>query len=145
MMPMYHLLKENDGIKAIHAALNLLKPDGTIFISFINMVAGIIYAMKFQPDIIADLIEQEFHNTFIENRSFSGQAFTQAYFAKQDEILPFMEQFPLEKLHFIGQESNIMNRSKEIVNLWFDLCEKVCECEDLLSWSEHLMYIGKKR
>ena len=151
MGPMYHLLDETERIKAVNAALNLLNPNGTIFISFINMIAGIIYAMKFEPDIVSDPIEQVFHDAFIENRSFSGQAFTQAYFANQNEILPFMERFPLEKLHFFGQEgitspceSNIMNQPKEIVDIWLDMCEKVCEREDLLSWSEHLMYIGRK-
>lgn len=151
MGPMYHLLEETDRIKAVNLSLKLLKPKGEIFISFINMFAGIIYAMKCRPDIISDPVEQEFHNSFIDNKSFTGEAFTQAYFAKQDEILPFMEQFPLEKLHFIGQESitspcesNIMSQPQKIIDLWLDLCEKICEREDLLSWSEHLMYIGRK-
>lgn len=152
MGPMYHLLKESDRVTAVNAALNLLKKNGIIFVSFINMFAGVIYAMKFQADIVSDLAEQEFYNDFIENRSFAGKAFTQAYFAKQDEILPFMAQFPLEKLHFFGQESitspcegNIMSQPKDIVDLWLDLCEKIWEREDLLSWSEHLMYVGKKK
>jgi 2-polyprenyl-3-methyl-5-hydroxy-6-metoxy-1,4-benzoquinol methylase len=150
MGPLYHLLEKEDRVKAVNAALNLLKQNGVIFVSFINMFAGIIYAMKFMPDIVSDPIEQEFYHTFFENRSYSGAAFTQAYFAKQDEILPFMSQFPLEKLHFFGQESitspcegNIMSQPKEIVDLWLDLCEKIWEREDLLSWSEHLMYVGR--
>jgi 2-polyprenyl-3-methyl-5-hydroxy-6-metoxy-1,4-benzoquinol methylase len=151
MGPMYHLLKESDRIDAVNAALKLLKPNGVIFISFINMIAGMIYAMKCQPDIIGDPCEKYF-DAFMENTSFAGGAFTQSYFSKQDEILPFMEQFPLDKLHFFGQESisspcenNIMSQEKEIVDSWIDLCEKICEREDLLSWSEHLMYIGRKR
>ncbi|MHB1150957.1 MAG: class I SAM-dependent methyltransferase [Eubacteriales bacterium] len=153
MGPMYHLLEETDRITAVHSALKLLKVNGVLFISFINMIAGMIYAMKCQPDIIGNPIEKEleFYNAFINNKSFAGEAFTQAYFAKQDEILPFMEQFPLEKLHFIGQESitspcenNIMSQTQEIVVSWLDFCEKICEREDLLSWSEHLMYIGRK-
>ncbi len=151
MGPMYHLLEESKRVKAINASLKLLKKGGVIFVSFINMFAGMIYAMKFKPDIVADPIEQAFHDAFLENRSFSGMAFTNAYFAKQDEILPFMNQFPLKKLHFIGQEgitspceSNIMCQTEEIIKLWLDMCEKVCEREELLSWAEHLMYIGEK-
>jgi len=151
MGPMYHLLVEADRATAVIAALQLLQPGGVIYASFINMFAGIIYAMKIQPDIITDQAEQGFYNTFIENRSYAGQAFTQAYFARQNEILPFMSQFPLEKLHLFGQESvtspcenNIMSQPKEIVELWLDLCEKIWEREDLLSWSEHLMYVGRK-
>lgn len=151
MGPMYHLLTESDRAKAVKAAINILKPGGTIFISFINIISGIIYEMKFQPDLISDPNEKEYHNCFLENQSFSGQAFTQAHFSTQDEILPFMSQFPLEKLHFFGQEgitapceNNIMSQPKEIVDLWIDFCEKICEREDLLSWSEHLMYVGRK-
>ena len=57
----------------------------------------------------------------------------------------------LKKLHFLGQEGitapcegNIMSQPKEIANLWLDMCEMLCEREELLSWSEHLMYIGEK-
>jgi len=30
-------------------------------------------------------------------------------------------------------EGNIMNQPKEIIDLWIDLCEKICQREDLLS------------
>ena len=151
MGPMYHLLEESDRITAVNAALKLLNPNGIIFISFINMFAGMIYAMKCQPDIINDPNEQKFYNAVAGNLSFSGMAFTMAHFSAQDEILPFMSQFPLVKLHLFGQESitspcegNIMAQPKEIVDLWLDFCEKIWERKDLLSWSEHLMYVGRK-
>lgn len=151
MGPMYHLLKKEQRIKAINAALKLLKPNGIIYISFINMIAGMIYAMKFNPITITDKSEREFYHTVTKNKSFAGEAFTQAYFSKQTEILPFMKQFPLKKLHFFGQEgmlspceNNIMSQPPEVVNAWIDFCEKTCERKDLLSWSEHLMYIGRK-
>jgi len=40
--------------------------------------------------------------------------------------------------------SNIMQQPKEIIDFWFDICEKLWEREDLLSWSEHIMYVGRK-
>ena len=62
-----------------------------------------------------------------------------------------MERFGLVKLHLFGQESilapnepNIQAKPKEVFDKWLDLAEKVCEREDLLSFSEHLMYIGRK-
>lgn len=152
MGPMYHLLEASERAKAVWAALKLLKPGGTIFISFINLYAGMIYAMKFEPDIIADPQERGFYQAFLENRSFAGEAFTRAYYARQDEILPFLEQFPIDRLHLIGQESisspceeNIMSQRKGLVDLWLDFCVQLCEREELLSWSEHLLYIGRKR
>lgn len=151
MGPMYHLLKESDRIKAVNASLNLLKPDGILFVSFIAMFAGMIYSMKFDPDIILDQSEAEFHRAVINNTSYAGQAFTQAFFINQREVLPFMSGFPLEKLHLFGQESimspcedHIMSKSPEVISAWLDIAEKLCEHEELLSWSEHLMYVGRK-
>jgi 2-polyprenyl-3-methyl-5-hydroxy-6-metoxy-1,4-benzoquinol methylase len=153
MGPMYHLLDEKDRVRAVEASLNLLKPGGMLYASFISMVAGIIYGMKFAPEIVAsvDPFEDEYIRKFIERKSYGGEAFTKAFFIEQGEIMPFMARFPLEKICLFGQESisspcedKIMSQPKEIVDLWLDLFEKVCEREDLLGWSEHLMYIGRK-
>jgi len=151
MGPMYHLLDEADRIAAVKSALNLLKPGGIIYISFINLIAGMIYAMKDAPEMLSLEHEHDFLKCFVTQQSYAGDAFTKAFFIEQSEILPFMAQFPLEKLHLFGQESitspcesNIMSQPQEIIDLWLDLCEKVCEREELLSWSEHLMYIGRK-
>ena len=153
MGPMYHLLEETERIKAVNAALQLLKPGGIIYISFINMVGGIIYGMKESPEVVASLDPSEvmFKANFIAKKSYKGNAFTQAFFIEQSEILPFMAQFPLEKMHFFGQEgilspceSNIMSQPKEIINQWLNLCENLWEREEFLSWAEHLMYVGRK-
>jgi len=37
-----------------------------------------------------------------------------------------------------------MSQPQEIIDQWLDLCEKVWERGELLSWSEHLMYVGRK-
>lgn len=153
MGPLYHLLDEPERIRAVDSALKMLATGGVIFVSFISMMGGIIYGMKDAPEILAstDPFEISFVENFIARKSNAGMAFTNAFFIEQSEILPFMTQFPLEKLHLFGQEgitppceSNIMSQPKEIVNLWLDLCEKIWEREELLSWSEHLMYVGRK-
>ena len=151
MGPMYHLLEESDRITAVNSALNLLKSGGVIFVSFINLFAGMIYFMKQAPEQIINEFEVKYLNDMLARKSYIGDAFTKAMFTEQSEILPFMSRFSLEKLHLFGQESitspcenNIMSQSKEIIDLWLDLCEKLWEREDLLSWSEHLMYVGRK-
>ena len=154
MGPMYHLLEEADRITAVNAALNLLKPGGIIFISFISVFGGIVYCMKFVPEAITNENEADYINHVIERKSYRGDGentFTRVFMTEHSEILPFMSRFPLEKLHLFGQESitspcekNIMSQPKEIVDSWLDLCEKLWERDDLLSWSEHLMYVGRK-
>jgi len=149
MGPLYHLLEESDRSKAVNAAIKLLKPGGIIFVSFINLYSRMVYGMKIDPDFVCSHFGKDYINALVDDKSFKGDLF---FFAKQNEILPFMAQFPLEKLHLFGQEAitspcenNIMAQPKEIVDLWLDLCEKIWEREDLLSWSEHLMYVGRKK
>ena len=151
MGPMYHLLAEADRIKAINAALKLLKPNGKIYISFISLYAGMVYALKFAPELLVDKSEDEYLTAVLTDTNFAGLGFTYAFNINPNDVLPFMSQFPLEKLHYFGQEammspgeSNIMSQSKEVIDAWIDFSVKVCEREELLSWAEHLMYIGKK-
>lgn len=151
MGPMYHLLEETERKDAVNTALKLLKSGGILYASFINLFAIIIYYMKQAPEKIVLNEEAIYIKHVVEQMTYAGNAFTKVVFTEQSNILPFMMQFPLEKLHFFGQEgitspceSNIMSQPQDIIDSWLDLCEKVWEREDLLSWSEHLMYVGRK-
>jgi len=156
MGPLYHLLEEKERSKAVAAALKLLKPGGILYVSFISVNAGIIYYLTDAPQDIgltaSNKNEMAFLNRFLAGASIAGTAFTEAFFIAPGEILPFMERFPLEKLHLFGQESllslneaGVMAQSPEVIATWLDIALKVCEREDLLSWSQHLMYIGRKK
>jgi len=151
MGPMYHLLEEADRITAVKAALNLLKPGGVIYVSFINLFAGVVYYMKNAPDALTWENEEVYLDSVLAQDNYAGDAFTKAVFAEQSKILPFMAQFSLEKLHLFGQESitapcegNIMSQPPNIIDAWLDFCERLWEREDLLSWAEHIMYVGRK-
>lgn len=152
MGPMYHLLEEQDRITAINASLCLLKPSGIIFISFLNMFSGIIYYMKHLPNISDDPGCDEYVKKVVAGKSFGSDAFTKAFFMDLRDVLPFMAQFPLEKLHYFGQEGvtapceiNIMSQDNEAINMWLDLSESLWEREEFLNYSEHLMYVGRKK
>lgn len=151
MGPLYHLLDEPGRFAAVNAALNLLRRDGIFFVSFINLFAGVIYYMKHLPDFTDDPAGDAYIKNVIAGEHFAGDAFTSAFFINQNEILPFMSMFPLEKLHLFGQEGitapcevNIMSQSQKVVDKWLDLSEAVWEREEYLSYSEHLMYVGRK-
>ena len=152
MGPLYHLLEESDRVKAVNAALRLLKPDGLLFAAFIHMGGGFVFLARDLPELVIDPNEERFITPLIAGKSYGGAAFTQAFFINQNEVLPFMSRFPLEKLHFFGQEGTlapnehtIMNQTPEVVAGWLDLAEKMWEIPEYLSWSEHLMYVGRKK
>ena len=152
MGPMYHLLKESDRVMAVKAAVSLLKREGVIYVSFLNLLAGIIYSLRSAPEIIFLENEHEYLQAVRGNYSYAGDAFTEAFFINYAEIKPFMAQFPLETLHLFSQEGIIAMVEKEILAQpeaikasWFNLCEELWEREEFLSWSEHLMYVGRKK
>lgn len=151
MGPMYHLLEENDRILSVKSAMKLLNDGGTLFVSFISLYAGVCYAMKHQPSLLLEQNEDEYLKCYRENNTFTGDAFTKACFIAPCDIIPFMSKFPFEKLHLLGQESitspcedKILTQPSEVVDKWTELAIDTCEREEFLSFSEHLMYIGRK-
>ena len=152
MGPMYHLLDENDRSKAINAAIHLLKDSGIIYISFIQLFSGMIYGMKNMPEMLLSEPEQVFIDAVLKDQSYGGDAFTKAFFITKKDIMPFMAKFPLNKIHLFGQEGilspcepNILNQPQGVIDKWVEVAEKLCERDEFLSFSEHVMYIGEKQ
>lgn len=152
MGPMYHLTEEKDRRTVIYECLRVLKPEGTLSAAFISSYAEVLYCLKFDQTAILrpDKLDSVF-KVYSDNTDFSGTSFTEIYYARRSDILPFFSSFQLEQIHFLGSESifspyepNLMNLSPEIFDAWIDFGEKVCEREDLLSFSEHFLYIGRK-
>jgi len=152
MGPLYHLLEEQDRVKAINSALKLLKPGGLLFAAFISMDGGLVFMLRELPEQFANPDEQKFLIPLVDGDNFSGAAFTQAFFINQHNVLPFMSQFGLEKLHLFGQEGvlapnvhTFMEQTPEVKEALLKLSEDLYEKEEYLSWAEHLMYVGRKQ
>ena len=154
MGPLYHLLEEADRVRAVEIALRHLKPGGNLYVSFILLFAGVIYDLQNAGHMVADCTNPDtapLIDAVASGQDWGGPAFTSAYFYHQRNILPFMEQFGLEKLHFFGQEGILsphepwlLERDKEEFAQWIALAKRYLEVPELLSWSEHAMYIGRK-
>ena len=151
--PLYHLLDEADRRKTVEANLALLKSGGTFSCTFISSYTSMLYYLKNEPHRILENhpYMKERIARFVANKPFRGHTFTQVYYSKKDTARQFMQEFPLQELHFLGMEGmlapfeTIMNdQPDDVVNAWIDIAEQVCEREDLLSWAEHFLYIGKK-
>jgi len=152
MGPMYHLLEESDRILAVQSAMKLLRKGGILFIAFISLYAGVCFAMKNDPSLAMYQKEEEYLRCYIENKTFTGDGFTKMCMIVPCDILPFMEKFSLEKLHLFGQESiiapcedKIFDQPKDVIDKWIEIAIDACEKEELLSYSEHLMYVGRKK
>lgn len=87
-------------------------------------------------------------NVIVDDSNFVGKGFTENFFIRPKDVLPFFEQFELEKLHLLNCESflylrepELLKQSPEVIAAWLDLAEQVCEREDLLSLAEHIMML----
>lgn len=154
MGPLYHLQDEADQVEAVNIALRHLKPGGKLYVSFIQAFSGLIYDLQHGGYLVGDM-ESHPAAQLIDNierqQNYIGPGFSSVCFYHIRNILPFMELFPLRKLHLFGQESflapnkyDLMKRDEAELRAWVELAKRYIELPELLSWAEHLMYIGEK-
>ena len=154
MGPLYHLLEEADRVKAVEVAIRHVKPGGKLYVAFIPTVSGLLYCLQHEKILLEAQTNPEdmLHLATIEaGRDFGGLGFTQVYSYALENILPFMERFPLKRLHFFPQEGclapnkmALRQRSPEEREMWLDTAKRYLERPEFLSWGEHVMYIGEK-
>ncbi|MDD6033964.1 MAG: class I SAM-dependent methyltransferase [Oscillospiraceae bacterium] len=151
MGPLYHLLEESDRVMAVEACLRRLKTGGCLFAAFISNYANLVYLLSREPEGILNPAGQPWLRTLQEGVSYAGPAFTDAFFIQPGEIEPFMSRFPLKKRSLFSCEGptaafqpTLSEASDELKSAWLQLSLALCEREEMLSWAEHLMYIGEK-
>ncbi len=155
MGPLYHLTREADRGEAVRLALKRLKPGGVFYCSFILDFAAIIYDMKCGPGMLPLDVEKGLARPVIESVArggfYEGPAFTEVCLINQRRIEPFLASFGLEKLALFGQEGILAPNEKQILGypeeerrLWIETAKELLEVPELLSYSEHAMYIGRK-
>lgn len=155
MGPLYHLTDGEDRVEAVRQALERLKPGGNLYCSFILDFAALIYDMREGPGFLpADLGEgtmQRIIDSVLRGEAYTGKAFTTACLVNQRQIEPFMAPFGLEKLALFGQEGILAPNENRILSYpeaeraeWIGIAKKLLEVPELLAYSEHAMYIGRK-
>ncbi|MCQ6563511.1 class I SAM-dependent methyltransferase [Paenibacillus mendelii] len=152
MGPMYHLKDECDRITTINECLRILKPNGTLFVAFVSSYSFVWDYLIQDPSMILNEEKRSQLNAIVDDANFTGHGFSENFFIRPRDVLPFFQPFHLEKLHLLNcesflylREAELLSQSHEVVSAWLDLAEQVCEREDLLSLAEHLMYIGRKQ
>jgi len=156
MGPLYHLLSEEERIRAVTLACHHLKPGGKIYLSFILGFGGVVFDLKNPGFLPVDLdpdnaVGAAYTKAVIDNQDFSGKAFTDAFFIAQRNIESFMAKFPLKKEILFGQEGilapnekDILTRSKKERDLWVEFAKNFLGVDYLLPFSEHAMWVGTK-
>ncbi len=151
MGPMYHLQDESDRVITVNQCLKKLKPNGTLFVSFVSSYSFVWDYLIRDPRLILNEEMRSQINTVVDDVSYIGRGFSENFFIRPKDVLPFFQSFCLEKLHLLNcesflylREADLLNQDPKVVSAWIDLAEQVCEREEFLSLAEHLMYIGRK-
>ncbi|MDR0862848.1 MAG: class I SAM-dependent methyltransferase [Oscillospiraceae bacterium] len=155
MGPLYHLKAERDREATVRECLRVLKSGGTLSAAFISSYSGVLYYLKSleytAPAILNPDGDRSAFEVFLRDTDYSGFGFSDNYFARHADIVPWLNGFGLQKLHFLASEGilepyedALTRQSPEVLSAWIGFAEQVCEREDLLSFAEHYLYIGRK-
>ncbi|MGL6108452.1 GNAT family N-acetyltransferase [Romboutsia sp.] len=145
--PMYHLTKEEDRTKCIKECLRVLKPGGFIAIAYISKFAHFTDMVKRNKDDINDRGLQSIVKTGVESND-PNSCF---YFSTYDDIEKLMNDNEVQKTLHIATDGisdmlrdSVNDFTNEEFNLWMQYHLDTCENPNLIGYSKHCLYIGRK-
>lgn len=143
--PLYHLYTEEDKKKAIEEALRVTKPNGYLYIAYLtNDSVMLSYGLKKRHLLDKGL--------FDENYKFYDKPEEIFTTFNIDEFNKLMDNYPIENISTVATDGlnsilrdyvNILD--DEEFKVWLDYHYKSCEKKDLIGYSSHALYIGKKK
>lgn len=146
--PLYHLYTLEDKKKAVAEAVRVTKPGGIIFAAFI-MNDGVILSWGLSAGNLAKgikegIVTDQFHCVGTPEMLFEMSTVS--------EIKELMGNFELDSLHIAASDGMtnhfreaIDNAEEELFEAWLNYHFYTCEREDLIGFSNHSLYVGRKR
>ena len=142
--PMYHLFEENDKHKAVREAIRVAKKGAVVFASYCNNDTC-MYKFFANREIIKQMKNGLVTNDF---RAVPKGVFS---LYKKPEIDELMKNYSVTRLHFVGVDmlsyvfDNRFNKlSKKEFNLYMEFLKTICEREDMVGFSIHMLDIFRK-
>ena len=146
--PLYHLFKKDEEEKAIREAIRVTKPKGKIFIAFILFDLTML-TWGFQGKNIVDNYgpDKEVSLDFKPNNK-EEYIFNMRYFS---EVKDLMNKFNVKKLCYVATDGvgrvmkeDIENMTDEEYKMFVNYHLSICEREDLIGYSGHILSIVEK-
>ena len=146
--PLYHLFKEEETTTAIKEAISLTKPGGKIYLAFILFdLTMLTWGFK----------EKNVYENYGENKQISENfkpnnaeelIFNMRYF---EDIKKLIKSFNLKTINYVATDGigrvikdEINQMSEEEYNLYIKYHLSICEREDLIGYSGHILAILEK-
>lgn len=144
--PLYHLFTEEEKEKAISEAIRVTKKGGFIYIAYITSDSIVIvnFLKKHRLKELKKLSDENY-----KLKDNVEEIFNSFYV---DEFNNLISKYNIEHITNFAAEG-LSHMMKEYINdlteeefsIWLDYHLKNCERKELLSYSTHVVYIGKKR
>lgn len=144
--PMYHLYNDMDKKRAVEESLRVLKPNGIIMFAYITDDAVMMNYAVMKDKLLEK--GKIFSNDY-RFKNIEKEVFSTFYVSEFDDLLKNFKVKHLKNVAIDGISSiirdyvNAMNDEK--FNIYMDYHYKNCERKDLIGYSSHVLYIGKKQ
>ncbi len=146
--PLYHLYNEQDQDKAISEAIRVTKSNGIVAIAYLTN-DSIVYNWVFKDHHVLDGSLGKDYDENYKMINYPEGVFAAFYI---DEFLDKMKKFNVSFEHNIATDGlthhlkeMIDNLSKEEYDKFIDYHLKTCERYDLQGYSNHMLYICRKK
>lgn len=146
--PLYHLFKKDEEEQAIKEAIRVTKPNGKIFIAFILYDLTVLswgFQLKNIYDNYGD--DKQINIDFTPNNK-EELIFNMRYF---NDVKSLMNKFNLRKMHYVATDgigrvmrNDIDNMNDEEYRMFVKYHLSICEREDLIGYSGHILSIAEK-
>ena len=146
--PMYHMYNEQDKRKCLGEALRVTKENGIVVIAYITHDAVIVNWGLINKNLTKHNVDTMFADNY---RCISTPKEVFAMF-HIDEFNEYMDELPVDHLHTVATDGlapmfrELFNEiDDEVYNEWLKYHFATCERKDLIGFSSHIIYIGKKK
>lgn len=146
--PLYHLFKEEETTSAIEEAIRVTKPGGKIYLAFILFdLTMLTWGFK----------EKNVYENYGENKQISENfkpnnaeelIFNMRYF---EDVKKLIKSFNIKTINYVATDGigrvikdEINQMSEEEYNLYIKYHLSICEREDLIGYSGHILAILEK-
>jgi len=146
--PMYHLYTVEEQLTALKEAIRVTKTNGVVFVAYCNTDMTM-----YQYCFMRNMVKQELGRGMIDPVTFKLFSTPEEIFQmhRKYEIDDMMKTFNVKRLHYVGTDmltrlidSTVENMDDETFEIYMRYHLSVCEREDMVGVTNHMLDVFRK-